>query len=135
MTVCPGAGAMSCQSCYHGYRLIGSSICDSQCMIGFYLASQVFIFFRYADLRLRQNTNFISFPVPGAVIGGQRARLPAVRPVLPGLSWRECLELHRVPCLADPERRRPLPELLPRADVARQPAGGLAVLRLPRLVG
>ncbi|XP_077377227.1 proprotein convertase subtilisin/kexin type 5b isoform X4 [Festucalex cinctus] len=37
---CTGAGATSCQSCYYGYQLIGSSICESQCLIGFYLASQ-----------------------------------------------------------------------------------------------
>ncbi|XP_061623990.1 proprotein convertase subtilisin/kexin type 5b isoform X1 [Phyllopteryx taeniolatus] len=37
---CTGAGATSCESCYHGYRLIGSSICESQCLIGSYLASQ-----------------------------------------------------------------------------------------------
>ncbi|XP_061789194.1 proprotein convertase subtilisin/kexin type 5b isoform X2 [Nerophis lumbriciformis] len=33
---CTGDGALSCQSCYHGYRLIGSSICESQCLIGYY---------------------------------------------------------------------------------------------------
>ncbi|KAM9823350.1 proprotein convertase subtilisin/kexin type 5-like [Syngnathus typhle] len=37
---CTGAGATSCQSCYHGYQLIGSSICESQCLIGSYLGSQ-----------------------------------------------------------------------------------------------
>ncbi|KAM8760711.1 proprotein convertase subtilisin/kexin type 5-like [Acanthopagrus schlegelii] len=36
---CSDEGALACQSCYEGYKFM-SGICDSQCLIGFYAASQ-----------------------------------------------------------------------------------------------
>lgn len=36
---CSDEGATACLSCYEGYRLMGS-ICESQCLIGFYSTSQ-----------------------------------------------------------------------------------------------
>ncbi|KAM6954410.1 proprotein convertase subtilisin/kexin type 5-like [Aplochiton taeniatus] len=36
---CNNEGAISCQSCFEGYKLFGG-ICDSQCLIGFYVTSQ-----------------------------------------------------------------------------------------------
>ncbi|XP_067378152.1 proprotein convertase subtilisin/kexin type 5b isoform X1 [Channa argus] len=36
---CSDEGAVACESCYEGYRFMGG-ICESQCLIGFYAASQ-----------------------------------------------------------------------------------------------
>ncbi|XP_078141236.1 proprotein convertase subtilisin/kexin type 5b isoform X1 [Centroberyx gerrardi] len=36
---CRDEGALACQSCYEGYKFLGG-ICESQCLIGFYAASQ-----------------------------------------------------------------------------------------------
>ncbi|KAM4616792.1 proprotein convertase subtilisin/kexin type 5-like [Polymixia lowei] len=36
---CRDEGALACQSCYEGYNLFGG-ICESQCLLGFYAASQ-----------------------------------------------------------------------------------------------
>lgn len=131
----PGEGALACQSCYEGYKFM-SGICESECLIGFYAASQVrdslcvtcftkcvcLLFTVWQGCSVSHEA--VAVLTNSSVAAGPRlqkwwASLQGMWSVLPGLPRTKHAQLHSVPRTPDPVWWRPLPVLLWKWDTPR----------------
>lgn len=65
VSLLPDKGALACQLCYEGYTFMGG-ICESQCLVGFYAASQVtqlVCYFFYKECFCLHSTNLSHLPL------------------------------------------------------------------------